>query len=272
MSDTPEPATQDAAALARLMQSHRSIRVFEDRPIAPALVDQVLEQAFAGTSSSGNLNLVSVVLTRDVERKRRLHELHMAQPMVLQAPLVLSFCADSFRTRQWLTRRGARLNFDNLLSWHVAAFDAMIFAQSVALAFESHGLGICYMGTTLHAMRELADFLELPPTCLPATSMVVGYPAEAPAQRDRLPMAAWRHEERYRRPTGAETDLHFGPREASGWARYRAMGPRVAQRMDALGITSLAQFYTSDMKYAPARFRADSDKLQALLAERGFLP
>ena len=34
----------------------------------------------------------------------------------------------------------------------------------------------------------------------------------------------------------------------------------------------LAKFYTSDLKYAPQRYREDSEKLRALLAERGFLP
>ena len=42
-------------------------------------------------------------------------------------------------------------------SGHVAGYDAMILSQTVALACESHGLGICYMGTTLFSMRAIAD-------------------------------------------------------------------------------------------------------------------
>jgi nitroreductase len=259
-------------SLSPLLQRHRSIRQYKPDPIDPALLDRVLQDAFAGGSSSGNLNMVSVVRTRDVERKQRLCELHFGQPMVEQAPLVLTFCADTFRTREWLARRGARLNFDNLIAWHVAAFDAIIFAQTAALALEAEGLGICYMGTTLHSMREIADFLELPKHCLPATSLVVGWPDEAPAQRDRLPMAAWCHDETYQQPDGETIDDLFRDREVAGWARYRALGPEFAARMDELGIDSLAKFYTSDMKYAPARFREDSEKLRALMQERGFLP
>ena len=60
----------------------------------------------------------------------------------------------------------------------MAAFDAIILAQNVCLGFEPHGLGICYMGTTLHSMRAIADFLELPDTCLPVTTIVVGHPDE----------------------------------------------------------------------------------------------
>jgi nitroreductase len=272
MTEAESTAAVDAAQLlSRQLQAHRSIRHYQGRDIDPTLLDAVLTDAFAGSSSSGNLNMVSVITTRDPGRKARLCELHFGQPMVTQAPLVLTFCADTFRTRQWLARRGARLGFADLISWHVAAFDAIILAQSAALAFESHGLGICYMGTTLHSMREIADFLECPENCLPVTSMVVGWPAEAPAQRDRLPPAAWIHDERYQRPTAADIDGHFSERERRGRERYLASGPEMAQLWQEHGITSLAQYYTSRIKYDPDRFAEDSAKLRALLLERGFL-
>jgi len=265
-----EPA--QAQAFAELMQAHRSVRQYQSKPIDPDLIDDVLEAALQGSSSSGNLNMVSVIKTRDPERKARLCDMHLRQPMVLQAPLVLTFCADSFRTREWLAQRQARAGFADFLSWHVAAFDAIILSQTAALAFESHGLGICYMGTTLHAMGAIADYLEMPPNCLPVTSMVVGWPAEKVAQRDRLPPAAWIHDERYQRPTPADIDARFGERERRGWERYRAMGPEMVQRMQDHGVTSLAQFYTSKVKYDPDQFAQDSAALRVLLEARGFLP
>jgi nitroreductase len=262
---------QAAQPMSRLIQAHRSIREFEARDIDPTWLDAVLAEAFAGSSSSGNLNMVSVIRTHDPERKARLCELHFGQPMVNQAPWVLTFCADTFRTRQWLAQRGARLGFADFISWHVAAFDAIILAQTTALALESHGLGICYMGTTLHAMREIADFLQCPENCLPVTSLVVGWPAEAPAQRDRLPPPAWIHDEVYQRPTPGQIDARFAERERRGRERYLAMGPEMTQLWQEHGITSLAQYYTSRIKYDPDRFAEDSDKLRALLTERGFL-
>lgn len=260
-----------AQMMSALLQAHRSIRSYSSQPIEPGLVDRVLEESLHGSSSSGNLNMVSVVKTEDPARKEHLRELHFGQPMVSQAPLVLTFCADTFRTREWLARRGARLGFADLISWHVSAFDAIILAQSTALALESHGLGICYMGTTLHSMGAIAEYLELPENCLPVTSMVVGWPGEAPAQRDRLPPRAWIHAERYQRPTPEQIDDRYRDRDRRGWERYRAMGPEVIERMSELGITSLAQYYTSKMKYDPDRFRSDADALHALMDERGFL-
>lgn len=257
--------------LSALLRRHRSIRAYKPDPIAQELIEQVCADAIAGGSSSGNLNSVSIVLTRDEARKRRLYELHFEQDMVLQAPLVVTFCADWHRTREWLRQRGARGNFDNLIGWHVAAFDAIIVAQNVCLGFEAQGLGICYMGTTLHSMRAIADFLELPDTCLPVTTIVVGYSQEAPAQRDRLPLAALLHDETYRRPDAAAIDAIYAQREQRGWARYMAM-PELKAEAERLGITSLAQFYTSEAKYDPDTFRRDSAALRALLEDKHFLP
>ncbi len=261
-----------AEPLMQLLARHRSIRAYRPDPVDAALVDRVLVESLHGSSSSGNLNLISVVKTTDPERKRRLHELHGEQPMVLQAPLLLTFCADTHRTRTWLAQRGARLGFADFVSWHTAAFDAMILAQTVSLAFEAHGLGLCYMGTTRFAQREIAEFLELPAHCAPVTTLVVGWPDEAPAQRDRLPGRAWIHDERYRAPAAADIDRDFAEREVRGRERYLAMGPEMAALWAEHGITSLAQYYTSRIKYDPDRFREFSDDIRATLEARGFMP
>ena len=257
--------------LSTLLNRHRSIRQYKADLIPTTLLEQVLGDAVAGSSSSGNLNSYSMVLTRDPERKRRLYTLHFEQDMVLEAPLLITFCADWYRTREWLRRRGARDNFGNLIGWHVAAFDAMILSQSVCLGFEAHGLGICYMGTTLHSMSEIADFLHLPDTCLPVTTIVVGYPAEDPPKRDRLPLRAFLHEEIYRNPSEAELESIFEQREIKGWARYMTY-PELKAKVESLGITSLAQFYTSEAKYDPEVFRRDSQELRRLLEEKHFIP
>jgi nitroreductase len=257
--------------ISRLLNRHRSIRSYKPDPIDPALVDAVCGDAIAGGSSSGNLNSVSIVLTRDAARRQRLYELHLEQEMVLQAPLVVTFCADWFRTREWLRQRGARDNFNNLLGYHVAAFDAMIVAQNACLGFQAHGLGICYMGTTLHSMAEIAEFLDLPDTCVPVTTIVVGWPDEDPDKRDRLPLRAFLHDETYQRPSVAQLNAIYEEREVRGWARYMAV-PQLKARIEDMGIGSLAEFYTSNAKYDPDVFSRDSAKLRALLEAKHFLP
>ena len=188
----------------------------------------MIQNAIDGTSSSGNLNSVSIILSRDQERKQALYQLHFEQEMVLEAPLVITFCADWWKTREWLKLRDATDNFNNFLGYHVAAYDAMILAQSVCLGFQDHGLGICYMGTTLFSLRGISELLELPQTCVPATTIVVGYPDEAPAKRDRLPYEAFVHEETYKMPKNEDIARIYEEREVKGWERYMSM-PRLKE-------------------------------------------
>jgi len=256
--------------LSPLLRAHRSIRKYKSTPIEPALIDEVLSESIAGSSSSGNLNTFSMVLTRDAERRRRLYELHLEQDMVLQAPLVITFNADTARTRQWLKMREARDNFNNFLGLMVAAFDAVILSQTVALAFEARGLGICYMGTTLNQAPAIAEFLRLPETVFPVTSLVVGYPDETPKARDRLPLRAYVHDEVYQPHSEAEINTLYEAREISGWNRYLGMGPDMAARFAEHDIKSLAQFYTSELKYSPIAMGRISGELHALLRRQGF--
>ncbi len=257
--------------LSTLLNTHRSIRKYKPDPIDPELIEKVCGEAVAGASSSGNLNSISMVLTRDPERKALLCEMHFGQPMVLQAPLVITFCADWFRTRTWLELRGANDNFNNFLGYHVAAFDAMIVAQNVCLGFQAEGLGICYMGTTLSSMRVISDFLGLPDTCAPVTSIVVGYPAEDPPKRDRLPYSAFLHDETYHLPSVDEIEETYRQREIRGWERYMAH-PEIKKTIEERGIKSLAEYYTSEVKYDPDEFRQDSIKIRELLESKQFLP
>lgn len=257
--------------VAQTLLNHRSIRQFKPDEIPQATLDEVLHEAVVGTSSSGNLNSYSMIVTRDPVRKRRLYELHGEQEFVLQAPLVITFCADWHRTRQWLRLRGARDNFNNFLGYQVAANEAMLVSQSVTLGFEARGYGLCYMGTTLQAMGEIADYLQLPETCLPITTIAVGVPDEQPERRERLPLRAYVHDETYQEPSTAELEDLYQAREESGWQRYMSM-PRLRAMCEEGGITSLAQMYTSPYKYDPDAYAATSRRVLAALRGRGFLP
>jgi nitroreductase len=258
-------------SFSKVLNQHRSIRNFKSDPIEESVIQEVLQEAIAGASSSGNLNSFSLVLTRDEENKRKLFELHLSQPMILQAPLLITFCADWFRPRQWLKLRGARDNFNNFLGYHIAAVDAIIVAQNVCLGFEARGYGICYMGTTLYAMNEISELLELPDTCLPVTTIVVGVPNENPGKRDRLPMDAFVHNEKYHQHSPTELENIYTEREVKGWERYMS-SPDLKEQIEAAGIESLAQFYTSDLKYSPKHFIEFSERIYAALAQKNFLP
>jgi nitroreductase len=250
------------------INSHRSIRRYESTAIDAELLDKILATGIKG-SSSGNMNTWSVVVTRDQALKEKLYVLHLEQEMVRQAPVVLTFCADFRRMRRWVKLRGAKDSFDDLGGYLIAAIDAVIAAQNVALAAESFGLGICYMGTTLYSAKGISDLLQLPETVIPVTSLVMGVPAENPAPRHRLPMASLVHNETYQDPSNDEILATFKDREQLGWERYRSM-PDVMKEIERLGIKHLAEYYTSEAKYSKELHTQISRDYLALLKEKGF--
>lgn len=250
-----------------LANSHRSIRSFTSQDIEESLLNDILMTGLR-SSSSGNMQTWSVVVTRNEANKRRLYELHVEQEMILEAPLVLTFCADVFRVREWLRINDSKQSFDDFLGFLTGTVDATIAAQSVSLAAESVGLGICYMGTTWWAADEIIELLALPKGVFPVTSLVMGYPAENPGLRDRLPLELMVHQERYHRLSDEEIRTGHAEREEKAWARYNAIDS-VRQKLAEAGITKVTDYYTSEFKYPKELHQRISEMLFETLQKQG---
>lgn len=78
------------------MKNRRSIRKYTDQDIPESLLNELLEVA-TRASNTGNMQLYSVVVTRDPANKEKLAPAHFNQPMITGAPVVLTFCADANR-------------------------------------------------------------------------------------------------------------------------------------------------------------------------------
>jgi len=92
-------------------------------------------------STTGNMQVYSIIITRDDEKKRELSPLHFKQKMITEAPVVLTFCADFNRFSKWCSLRNAEPGYDNFLSFITAAIDALLVAQPYALPL-NRGIGI----------------------------------------------------------------------------------------------------------------------------------
>ena len=170
----------------QLIESHRSIRKYKKQEIPKDVLYRVL-QAGTRASTSGNMQPYSIIVTTDEGIKKKLLPLHFDQSMVMDAPVLLTFCADFHRMRLWLKQSEAPMNFDNLMSFLIGMIDATLASQNVALAAQSEGLGICYMGTTLASNGEISKVLSLPENVVPVVGFSIGYPDEKPQARDLLP-------------------------------------------------------------------------------------
>jgi hypothetical protein len=196
-------------------------------------------------------------------------EAHFKQSMYLEAPIFLTFCADFYRMRTWLEACGADNNFDNFMSFMIAAIDATLASQNAALAAESLNLGICYMGTTLASATELGKVLELPENVVPIVGFALGHPSENPSVRDRLPIDGIIHYEKYKELTPQEVIKLYENKSKEGLKRYTE-NEKFSRLMKERGITNLAQVYTS-LKYTEESHLGYSRSLKNYLERQKFL-
>ena len=177
------------------IKNRRTIRKYKQDDVPAALLNELLEESFRA-STMGNMQLYSVVVTRNAEMKSRLAPAHFNQPMVTSAPVVLTFCADFNRFSKSCEQRKAVPGYNNFISFLNAATDALLVTQNFCTLAEEAGLGICYLGTTIYNPDQIIDLLELPELVVPVATITVGYPDECPEQPDRLPVQGIIHEEK----------------------------------------------------------------------------
>lgn len=240
--------------------SRRTVRRYTERQVPDELLDSLIEAA-THAPTTGNMQLYSVVVTRDNDMKHRLAPTHFNQPSVTGASAVLTFCADFNRFERWCEERNASPGFENFQSWMTAVLDTTIFAQQFCTLAEMHGLGCCYLGTTTYNAPQIAEILSLPRRVVPVTTLTVGYPdGEAPVS-DRLPACAIIHRERYCDYTAEAIDSAYAYKEAL---------PESARYIAENGKSTLAQVFT-DIRYPKAGNETFSQVYIDLLKHNGYM-
>ena len=255
-------------AVIQQIHQHCSIRKYTPDPVPDSLLNKLLEAGIRA-SSSGNMQTYSIIVTRDQTLREQLYKAHMKQSMVLEAPLLLTFCADFHRMRRWLSISDAPDNFDNFFSFMIAAIDAILVSQNVALAAESEGLGICYLGSTLSNCDQVGRILDLPVNVVPVVGFTLGYPDEDPAPRDRLPLEGLVHHETYHDYSDEQISEIYQEREHRGWERYMGY-PRLRKLIIESGVENLAQVYT-EVKYPRRSYQEISRNVLNYLKSQGFM-
>lgn len=238
---------------------HRSVRCYKPDPVDEALLQRILE---AGTraSNTGNMQIYSIIATTDPQIREQLSPCHFGQPMVTQAPVVLTFCVDVRRFSLWCRLRGADPQYDNFVWFVNGVIDTILASQNVCLEAESEGLGICYLGTTTYNADRIAEVLALPEGVIPVTTVTMGYPDKLPPPTDRLPLEGVIHRERYHDYTPEAIDAIWADREAS---------EETAGLLKTNGLPNLARIFT-ERRYKGEDNRLFSRKYFEVLKKQGF--
>jgi len=242
------------------LNTRTSVRKYAERDVDAALLTQLLCEA-ERTQTMGNLQLYSVVVTRDERQKALLSPAHFNQPMVKEAPVVLTFCADFRRTSRWAEERKAVPGYENFLSFINAATDALLYCQTFCNLADEEGLGYCFLGTTVYQPRSIIQTLGLPRLVMPVATITLGWPAEHPKQSDRLPIDAIVHNERYADYTAGRIDRFYAAKEA------------LEENQNFVRLNkkeTLAQIFT-DIRYTKADNEALTEELIAALRQQGFM-
>lgn len=240
--------------------TRRTIRKYKSDDVPEQLLNRLLAEA-SRTQTMGNMQLYSVVVTRSKEGKARLAPAHFNQPMVTEAPVVLTICADFNRASTWCRQRQAEPGYDNLLSFLNAATDALLYTQTLCNLAEEAGLGLCFLGTTVYMPQMIIDALKLPALVMPVATLTVGWPDEEPPLTDRIPAASFIHDETYHDYTAADIDRCYSEKEA------------LAENKEFVRINNkqtLAQIFT-DIRYTKKDNEAMSAGMIEALKRQKFL-
>lgn len=238
---------------------HKSVRHFRDAPLPEGTLEQIVAAAQSAASSS-NLQTWTVIALQDPAHKAQAATLCGDQDFIRKAPLFLVFCADLNRLttlseQQELPGEG----LDYFEMFLMATIDASLAAQNAALAAESLGLGICYVGAVRNKPRELSTLLQLPPRVFALFGMAIGVPesTDTSAVKPRLPQPEVLHREIYH----AEERAHWINRYNTTMARFY-----VSQHMNVQGDWARH----SAKRVATVQSLTGRHILREFLHERGF--
>jgi len=149
-----------------LLKAHRSIRKFTDQPVDQSVVDELVLCGQAAATSS-NVQAVTAIQVHDPAKREQLAAFAGGQPYVMTEHFI------------------------------IATVDVALAAQNTVVAAESLGLGICYIGGLRNKPAEVSALLELPDHVYPVFGLCLGYPAQDPEVKPRMPLEAVLMHDRY---------------------------------------------------------------------------
>ena len=158
------------------IQARQSIREFLNRAVEEDKLQRIVS-AMSQAPSAGNCQAYQVLIVRDLSLRKVLAEAALGQKFVIQAPVVLVFCAALERA----TRHGERGRSLYALQ------DATTAAAYTQLAATAVGLGTCWVGA--FDERAVVQGLQLNSDLRPIVLLPLGYSGATPPPTPRRPLA-----------------------------------------------------------------------------------
>lgn len=195
---------------ADLIQSRRSIRRYQDRSIATALLEEILQAATWAPSAHNRQPWRFCVVTsseaklalsqRMGEQWRQDLTADSADPALIERRVAISHARVTGAAALII----ANVSMEEMDSypdatraeaeWIMAVQSVALACQNLLLAAHAHGLGACWMCAPLFVPTLVREVLDLPASWRPQALITLGYPAEEKV-KERAPLASrviWR--------------------------------------------------------------------------------
>lgn len=156
-----------------VVKVRHSIRAYQPQAVEPEKLQELL-QVINRAPSAGNLQAYEIYLVTDAERKSALWKSAYNQEFLMQAPLVLVFCAHAARSAERYQKRGIEL---------YCIQDATIACTFAMLAATALGLSTVWVGAFDETV--VREIIGAPKGHRPVAMLPIGYAAETPRNRPR---------------------------------------------------------------------------------------
>lgn len=179
-----------------LLKAHRSIRKYQDRQVDQKVIEELIRAGQCAATSSF-IQACSVIQVNDPTTRQEISRVAADQKYVIEAPVFLVFCADMQRHKLACDMHQAEMLSGYTEQFLTASVDCALFAQNLLVAAESIGLGGCYIGAIRNNIARVDELLSLPEKVYPVFGMCLGYPAQDPETKPRLPVEVILKQETY---------------------------------------------------------------------------
>lgn len=223
--------------------SHYSVRDFTDQALTENEIALLVKSAQAASTSSF-VQAYSIIGVSDKKLREELSVIAGRQDYVVKTGQFFVFIADLSRHYEIGKARGVDTeSLSSVERFLVATVDATLAAQNMAIAAESMGLGICYIGGIRNNLAKVSELLHIPNYATPLFGLTIGHPTTSSEPKPRFSADIVYHENKYK-PQNMEDfkkydvtirdyyEARTGGKRVEGWTDQIERGLRHATRQD----------------------------------------
>ena len=160
----------------KAIESRRSIRRYQDKPVPEDLVKEVIDAARLAPSGNNAQPSNYFIVEEDITKKKLRDNNLIRDKWVYDAPVIIVCCANPKAYVKWVK------GWDDPNEIR-AIRDLSIASSYLVLRATELGLGTCYCGWIKH--NEIKGVLGIPEHFIVPYVIALGYPAEKPNARPR---------------------------------------------------------------------------------------